>query len=672
MYIESPHSPAGVPHAHFDPAVEHAIRDSDHDRDRHPRLHRAQPGRYGRRDRGGGSVARKGLMRTPIRRLAAATFFAVAASASPALAAEGLTGAHALSMFDDVKYGPDFEHFDYTDPNAPTGGAIRLAALGTFDSLNPFILKGNVAAGSGLIYDSLLTGSLDEPFTEYGLLVESIDMPTDRSWVEFTLREEARWHDGRPVTVEDVIWTTETLKTKGHPFYRHYYADIAGVSQAGPRTVRFAFGDTLNRELPLIVGQIQILPKHWWEGRDFESTILEPPPGSGPYRIAAVEPGRSITYERVPDYWGRNLPVQRGQNNIDAIRYDYYRDATVAVEAFKAGEFDFRHENNSKEWGTAYDLPDVESGRIIKELVDHEIPTGMQAFWFNTRRAKFADPRVRHALAHAFDFEWSNANLFYGQYTRTKSFFSNTELASSELPEGTELEILERWRDRLPAEVFARAYEPPSTDGSGNIRRNLRTAKRLLQEAGWTVHDGVLTHAGTGETMEIEFLLVAPAFERIVAPVVRNMERLGIAAHIRLVDPAQYQNRIDAFDFDIVVSTRGQSLSPGNEQRNYWTTASADIPGSGNLAGIADPVVDALVDLLIQAPDRDALVATTRALDRVLLWGHYVIPQWHIRSFRLVYWNKFGRPEIRPKYGLGFPSTWWIDEDKAARLEADR
>ncbi|MCY4349202.1 MAG: extracellular solute-binding protein, partial [Thiotrichales bacterium] len=609
-------------------------------------------------------------MRTPIRRLAAATFFAVAASASPALAAEGLTGAHALSMFDDVKYGPDFEHFDYTDPNAPTGGAIRLAALGTFDSLNPFILKGNVAAGSGLIYDSLLTGSLDEPFTEYGLLVESIDMPTDRSWVEFTLREEARWHDGRPVTVEDVIWTTETLKTKGHPFYRHYYADIAGVSQAGPRTVRFAFGDTLNRELPLIVGQIQILPKHWWEGRDFESTTLEPPPGSGPYRIAAVEPGRSITYERVPDYWGRNLAVQRGQNNIDAIRYDYYRDATVAVEAFKAGEFDFRHENNSKEWGTAYDLPDVESGRIIKELIDHEIPTGMQAFWFNTRRAKFADPRVRHALAHAFDFEWSNANLFYGQYTRTKSFFSNTELASSELPEGTELEILERWRDRLPAEVFARAYEPPSTDGSGNIRRNLRTAKRLLQEAGWTVHDGVLTHAGTGETMEIEFLLVAPAFERIVAPVVRNMERLGIAARIRLVDPAQYQNRTDAFDFDIVVSTRGQSLSPGNEQRNYWTTASADIPGSGNLAGIADPVVDALVDLLIQAPDRDALVATTRALDRVLLWGHYVIPQWHIRSFRLVYWNKFGRPEIRPKYGLGFPSTWWIDEDKAARLEA--
>ena len=612
-------------------------------------------------------------MRYPIRHVIGTVLLAVTTPIfAPAFAAEDLTGAHALSMFDDFKYGPGFEHFDYADPNAPTGGGIRLAALGTFDSLNPFILKGNAAAGSGLIYDNLLAGSLDEPFTEYGLLVESIDMPADRSWVEFTLREEARWHDGRPVTVDDVIWTTETLKTKGHPFYRHYYADIAGVSQTGPRTVRFDFGDTVNRELPLIVGQIDVLPKHWWEGRDFESTTLDPPLGSGPYRIAAVEPGRSITLERVPDYWGRDLAVNRGQNNIDVIRYDYYRDATVAVEAFKAGEFDFRSENNSKEWGTAYDIPAVANGRMIKELIHHEIPTGMQAFWFNTRRAKFADRRVRHALAHAFDFEWSNANLFYGQYTRTKSFFSNTELASSGLPQGRELEILEPYRDRIPAEVFTTVYEPPSNAGSGNIRRNLRTAKGMLQQAGWVIRDGALVHAETGETMEIEFLLVAPAFERIVGPVVKNMERLGISARIRLVDPAQYQNRIDEFDFDIVVSTRGQSLSPGNEQRNYWTTASADVRGSGNLAAVRDPVVDELVGLLIRAPDRDTLVATTRALDRVLLWGHYVIPQWHIRSFRLVYWNKFGRPGIRPKYGLGFPATWWIDREKAARLEAIR
>ena len=330
----------------------------------------------------------------PIRRLIVGLLLAVvAAAAAPATAAQGLTGAHALSMFDDVRYGPGFEHFDYADPNAPTGGGIRLAALGTFDSLNPFILKGNPAAGSGLIYDSLLTGSLDEPFTEYGLLVESIDMAADRSWVAFTLREEARWHDGRPVTVDDVIWTIETLTTKGHPFYRHYYADISSVSQTGPRTVRFDFGDTVNRELPLIVGQIEVLPKHYWEGRDFESTTLDPPLGSGAYRIAAVEPGRSITLERVPDYWGRDLAVNRGQNNIDVIRYDYYRDATVAIEAFKAGEFDFRSENNSKEWGTAYDTPDIENGRMIKDLIDHERPTGMQAFWFNTRRAKFADRR---------------------------------------------------------------------------------------------------------------------------------------------------------------------------------------------------------------------------------------------------------------------------------------
>ena len=618
-------------------------------------------------------ASRENAMWYPIRRLiGAALVAATAATAAPARAADGLAGPHALSMFDDVKYGPGFEHFDYADPNAPTGGSIRLAALGTFDSLNPFILKGNAAAGSGLIYDSLLTGSLDEPFTEYGLLVESIDMAADRSWVAFTLREEARWHDGRPVTVDDVIWTAETLTTKGHPFYRHYYADISSVSQTGPRTVRFDFGDTVNRELALIVGQIEVLPKHYWEGREFESTTLDPPLGSGPYRIAAVEPGRSITLERVPDYWGRDLAVNRGQNNIDVIRYDYYRDATVAIEAFKAGAFDFRSENNSKEWGTAYDIADVENGRMVKELIDHEIPTGMQAFWFNTRRAKFADPMVRRALAHTFDFEWSNANLFYGQYTRTKSFFSNTELASFGLARGRELEILERYRDRIPAQVFTSVYEPPSTDGSGNIRRNLRIARTMLEEAGWGVRDGTLIHAETGEAMEIEFLLVAPAFERIVGPVVQNMKRLGIVARIRIVDPAQYQNRINEFDFDIVVSTRGQSLSPGNEQRNFWTAASADVPGSGNLAGIRDPVVDELVDLLIQSPDRDTLVATTRALDRVLLWGHYVIPQWHIRSFRLVYWNKFGRPGTRPKNGLGFPATWWIDREKAAGLEASR
>lgn len=609
-------------------------------------------------------------MTRPLRRLALATFasFATIGFAH----AEDLVGAHALSMFGDVKYGPDFEHYDYVDPNAPKGGSVKLAAIGTFDSLNPFILKGVAAAGSGQIYDTLLVNSADEAFTEYGLLVETIDMPEDRSWVAFTLREEARWHDGEPVTVDDVIWTFETLTTKGNPFFRQYYADVTDVSQTGPRTVKFTFGDTTNRELPLIVGQIAILPKHYWADRDFESTTLTPPLGSGPYRIASLEPGRSITLERVPDYWGRDLPVNRGQDNIDVIRYDYYRDATVAIEALKAGEFDFRAENNSKEWATAYNIPEVENGRMIKELLVHEIPTGMQGFWFNTRRAKFADPKVREALAFAFDFEWTNNNLFYGQYTRTKSYFSNTELASSGVPEGQELEILEAFRGRIPDEVFTTAYEPPSTDGSGSNRSNLRTARKMLEEAGWVIRDRKLVNGDTGEAMEIEFLLVAPAFERIVGPVVKNMERLGINARIRTIDPAQYQNRIDQFDFDIVVISRGQSLSPGNEQRNFWTTEAADIPGSQNISGVKDPVIDELVDLVIQAPDRETLVATTRALDRVLLSGHYVIPNWHIRSFRLIYWNKFGRPDTQPKYGLGFPGTWWIDQDKLAALDSAR
>jgi microcin C transport system substrate-binding protein len=597
---------------------------------------------------------------------------ALSAMRAGAAADTGVTGAHSLSMFGDVKYGPDFEHLDYADPNAPKGGEVKLAAIGTYDNLNPFILKGVPAIGLGETYDTLLTGSADEPFTEYGLLVETIDMPADRSWVAFTLREGARWHDGEPVTVEDVIWTFETLTTKGHPFWRQYYANVSGAERTGARTVRITFDPgTTNRELPLIAGQIAVLPKHYWQGREFEATTLEPPLGSGPYRIAEVDPGRSITYERVADYWGRDLPVNRGRNNFDRIRYDYYRDATIAVEAFKAGEIDFRPENNSKVWATGYDMPEIKSGLVVKELIDHENPTGMQGFWYNTRRAKFADPAVRRALAFAFDFEWTNANLFYGQYTRTKSYFSNTELASSGLPDGKELEILECYRGRVPEEVFANAYEPPATDGSGNIRGNLRMAKRMLEDAGWRVREGRLTNASTGEAMDIEFLLVAPAFERIVGPVVQNMKRLGIDAKIRIVDPAQYEKRTEDFDFDVIVDSRGQSLSPGNEQRNHWSSQAADIAGTTNVAGVKDPVVDELVDLVIQAPDRNSLVAVTRTLDRVLLAGHYVIPNWHIRSFRILYWNKFGRPAEPPKYGLGFPDTWWIDRDRLARLDGN-
>ena len=582
-------------------------------------------------------------------------------------AEESVEPVHGLSMFGELKYGPDFEHFEYADPNALKGGTLVMSAIGSFDSLNPYILKGSPATGLGLIFETLTVGTLDEPFSEYGLLAESIEMPEDRSWVAFTLRPEARWHDGEPVTVEDVIWTLETLKTKGHPFYRAYYANILRAEKAGERRVKMIFDGSMNRELPLIAGQMPVLPKHYYETREFDKTTLEPPLGSGPYKIKKLEPGRSIVYERVRDYWGADLPVNRGRFNYDEVRYEYFRDANVALEAFKAGVYDIRLENTSKLWATAYTGPAFDAGLIIKEEIPHERPTGMQGFVFNTRRDIFKNRKVREALAYAFDFEWTNTNLFYSQYTRTKSYFSNSELAATDLPSQAELELLEPFRDQLPEEVFTKVYEPPATDGSGNIRRNLRTALRLLKEAGWEVKDGKLRNA-EGKPMEFEILLVSPAFERVVGPFVKNLKRLGIDVSVRTVDTAQYQNRLDQFDFDMVVTTWGQSLSPGNEQRNFWSSEAADTPGSRNLAGIKDPVVDYLIDKIITAPSREALVAATRALDRVLLWGHYVIPHWHIRVTRIAYWNKFSRPEVIPKYGLDL-FTWWIDPVKVAALE---
>jgi microcin C transport system substrate-binding protein len=563
-----------------------------------------------------------------------------------AVAAEGeAVVTHALAMHGEPKYGPSFGHFDYVNPEAPPGGEVRLHAIGTFDSLNPYNFKGVSAVGLGTVFETLLTGSSDEAFTEYGLLAEEIEMPPDRSWVAFTLREEARWHDGRPVTVEDVIFSVELLKTKGHPFYRAYYASVEKAVAAGERKVRFEFAPGDNRELPLIVGQMPVLPKHYWEEKDFEKTTLDPPLGSGPYRIGQVLQGRSIVYERVADYWGRDLPVNRGRHNFGSIRYDYYRDATIALEAFKAGEYDFREENVSKQWATGYEVPAVREGRIRKVEVRHERPTGMQAFVFNTRRRFFSESRVRQALAYAFDFNWTNTNLFYGQYTRTESYFSNSELASSGLPGKDELEVLEAYRGRIPDEVFDTPYQPPSTDGSGRLRANLGEAMRLLKESGWEMKGGKLVHSASGEGFAFEILLSSPTWERIALPFKKNLERLGI---------------------DMVVDVFGQSLSPGNEQRDFWSSAAAEERGSRNTIGIRSEVVDELIGLVISAPDRESLIARTRALDRVLLWGHYVIPHWHIRSFRVAYWDMFGRPATVPKYALGFDS-WWIDE---ARREA--
>jgi microcin C transport system substrate-binding protein len=605
------------------------------------------------------------------RLIAFAAIASIGLHGTAAPASDDTPWVHAIAMYGEPKYPPGFTHFDYADPDAIKGGLMRQHAIGTFDSLNPFILRGVPAAGLGNVYETLTAPSLDEAFTQYGRVAEAIQVPADRSWVAFRLRAEARWHDGTPITPEDVVFTLDTLKTKGHPFYRAYYANLKSAEKTGERTVRITFDGGDNRELPLIAGQMQVLPKHYWEGRDFQKTTLEAPLGSGPYTVDSFEPGRSIEYVRIKDHWAANLPTSRGINNWDRLRIDYYRDSTVALEAFKAGEYDLRLENEARNWATGYEGPALDKGHYKLETIRHELPTGMQGFAFNTRRPIFSDPRVRRALAHAFNFEWANKNLFYGQYTRTESYFSNSELASRGLPEGLELAVLERLRGRVPDEVFTTPYQPPKGSEDGNMRDNLLAALDLLKSAGWDIKGRSLVNGKTGEPFRFEILNNQPTWERIILPYVRNLERLGIEVTVRTVDTAQYQHREDNFDFDMTVGLFGQSLSPGNEQRDFWGSAAAKDPGSRNIIGISDPVIDELIDLVIAAPDRDSLIARTRALDRVLLWHHFIIPHWHLSAFRIADWDIFKRPPITPKYGLGV-ETWWIDPDKAAALRAAR
>ncbi|MGH1461751.1 MAG: extracellular solute-binding protein [Neptuniibacter sp.] len=572
--------------------------------------------------------------------------------------ADVVTSTHGIAMHGDLKYPPDFQHFDYVNPDAIKGGRVIQSAIGTFDSFNNFIVKGTPADGLSYIYDTLLATAQDEPFSLYGLLAESLEVPHDRSWIIFNMRPEAHFSDGSPVTAEDVVFSFDILRKKGAPHFKAYYADIGSVEALNTHRVKFTFKHNQNKELALIVGQVAILPKHYWHDRDFQKPSLDIPIGSGPYTIGKFDAGRSLTYERKADYWGQNLPVQKGKYNFDQLTFDYYRDGTVAMEAFKAGEYDFREENSSKRWATSYTGQAIDDGRIIVKTLEHENPTGMQAFILNNRKDKFSDPIVRQALALAFDFEWTNKNIFYNAYTRTHSYFSNSEMAASELPSPEELEILEPIRDQLPPEVFTQVYRAPETNGDGRIYKELRRAKRLLSKAGWVFKDGKLVDSN-GEQFTIEMLLYSPAFERVVAPFIRNLDRLGIKSNIRLVDVSQYISRLRSFDFDIVVSGFGQSNSPGNEQRNYWHSSVADIEGSRNLIGIKNPAIDYLIEQLIQAPDRNQLVLRTRALDRVLLWNHYVIPQYHINKYRVAYWDKFVMPDTRPKYDLGF-NTWWI------------
>jgi len=583
---------------------------------------------------------------------------------------------HGASLFGELKYGPDFPHFDYVNPDAPKGGRVRISATGTFDSLNPFTFKGSPASGVGLIYDTLMSTSMDEPSSEYGLIAEAMSYPDDYSSVTYRLRPEARWHDGKPVTPEDVVFSMETLKTT-HPVYAGYYQNVVKAEVTGPREVTFTFDQAGNRELPQITGQLTVLPKHWWSANDangnprsLSETTLEAPLGSGPYRVGEVKPGRSLSLERVSDYWARDLAVNVGHYNFNEVRIEYFRDSTIILEAFKGNQIDWRTENSAKNWATAYDFPAVKDGRVVLEEIEIKSGEGMQAFAFNIRRDKFADRRVRRALNLVFDFEWSNKNLFYGQYARTESFFSSAGLAATGLPEGRELTLLEAVRDKVPEEVFTREYSNPVNGGTRVLRGNLREARKLLRAAGWSVKDGILVN-DAGQSFEIEFLIVQPTFEKIVLPYAKNLERLGIKSRVRTVDVSQYQNRLDQFEFDIIVASWRQSLSPGNEQRDFWGSETADRSGSRNLVGIKNEAVDYLIDRIIFATNRNELEAATRALDRVLLWNFYVIPQWHTPVQRTARWNRFGRPQTLPDFSVGFPAIWWWDQEKANALQAN-
>jgi microcin C transport system substrate-binding protein len=610
-------------------------------------------------------IARRQVVRSSPAIIVVLVFSLLFATAAQAAAT------HGMSLFGDLKYGPDFKHFDYVNPNAPSGGTIRYAAIGTYDTLNPFVIKGIPAAGIGGTFDTLTVRSEDEPSSEYGLVAEKIELAPDKLSVLDTLRKEARFHDGPPMTPEDVVWTFEALRTKGQPMYRSYYGDVTTFEKEGGRGVRFSFKSADNRELPQIIGEMPVLSKAYWSGRDFSNTTLDPPLGSGPYKVEALDPGRSITYRRVADYWAADLPVNKGRHKLDVIRYDYYRDGTIALEAFKAGQYDVRQENSSKNWATGYDSPALRAGLIKKEQIPHQRPSGMQGFGYNLRRPLFQDARVREALAYAFDFEWSNKNLFYDAYTRTRSYFDNSELAATGMPQGEELKILEEFRGQIPEEVFTAEYDPPKYDGSGNIRDGLRAALKLLKEAGWTFKGEKLVNDETGQPFEFEILLVQPEFERIVLPVKKNLERMGVTVRVRTIDPAQYEKRMQTYDFDMAVVSFGASQSPGNELRDHFGSLAADEQGSQNVLGIKSKVVDELIEELIKAPDRASLVARTRALDRVLQYGYYVIPHYHVAAFRVAYWDKYRRPAVSPKYSVGL-DTWWIDPKAEQAVEAKK
>ncbi len=595
------------------------------------------------------------------------SWVAMASLAVPALAMASTPAptVHGLALYGEPALPADFKHFPYVNPDAPKGGSLLRAAIGgSFDSTNPFIVRGTAAADLDQIYDTLLEGNPDETFSSYGLLAEGIRLDPQRRWIEFDLRPEARFHDGEPVEASDVVFSFKTLTEQGQPFYAAYYEDVTGVRALDDDTVRFEFAPDNSRELPLIIGQLPILPEHFWRSRDFSATTLDPLLGSGPYRISEVQPGQRIVYERVEDYWGKDLPVNQGRHNIDELVYDYYRDQTVALEAFKAGSLDMRIESSARQWATAYDFPAAENGFVKQLTIQDGQPSGMQAYVMNLRRDTFKDPRVREAINLAFDFSWLNDNLFYGAYKRTESFFENSPMAADGLPSEEELALLEPFRDQLPAAVFE---TPLPLEEPEKLRPRLAKALDLLNEAGYVVRDGTMTHVETGKPLSVEVLLYDTQFERVVQPLLRNLARLGVQGDIRIVDVNQYLNRLRSFDYDMIVGSFPQSNNPGNEQREYWTSEYAHEPQSRNLIGLENPAVDSLVETLIRADSRDELNTAAHALDRVLRHGFYVVPQWFLDKTRIAVWDMFDYPQPFPEYNLDL-AAWWVDPERAADI----
>ncbi|MDF1644395.1 MAG: extracellular solute-binding protein [Pseudomonadales bacterium] len=584
-----------------------------------------------------------------------------------------ITHSHGIALYGDLKYPANFTHFDYVNPAAPKGGDIRLMSTGSFDTLNPYTLKGISPANTPGIYhfgiselnETLLVGSGgygksgDEPQSAYGLIAESVEYPDDRSWVIFNINPKARFHNGDPITAEDVLFSFNTLMKQGHPRFQNQYKDVSKVEKLADLRVKFSFNATDNRSMPLRAGELPILSKRYWQDRDFTKNGMDAPLGSGPYRVAEVDPGRMIRFERVKNYWGNDLPVNRGRFNFDTVAYDFYRDLTVAFQAFKAHEYDAHYEYISSNWKSGYDFPARQSGEVKQLEIRHQIPANMQAFFFNTRRELFKDVRVRQAIGLMFDFEWLNRSLFADAYTRTQSYFDNTDLASTGTPKGAELALLEPYRDQLPAKLFTEPFKLSKTKGDGNLRQQQRAALKLLAEAGWKIQNGKLIHQKTAQPFSFTLLSDQPSFAKVLLPFKKNLERIGINMVIRTVDRSHYKRQLDGFDFDMTVFVLVQSSSPAHEMREYFHSSHADINGNRNYAGIKNPVVDALVDQLIASSNRTQLVERARALDRVLLWNHYVIPQYHINYHRLAIWDRFGIPKTVPDYRLGF-ENWWI------------